>query len=172
MKQILTGGVLAAALAVSAGALAQSSMPAPQQTGAEATQSQLPTRTFEGRVKDFTNNTVTLDVAGDNVKVKASKQQTAQLKKGQTVQVQARPSLEASEVEAVQGSFAGDKLIGTVQKVDENRLTVQTSEGATETVKIDEKTAQNLQNGQQVVVQLKEDPRKAKDWQATQIKPM
>ena len=48
----------------------------------------------------------------------------------------------------------------------------QTQGGATETVKIDEKDAQKLSNGQQVVVQLKEDPRKAKDWQATQIKPM
>ena len=176
MRHILSSAGLLASLTFSGAAFAQMSTPpqnpAPTEAQAKQADSSLPVRTFEGKVKDFSNNTVSLDVAGDTVKIKASKTQTAILRKGETVRVQARPSLEATKVQAQVGAFAGDTLVGKVDRVENNQLLIRSESGALESVHVDEKTAKQVQPGSTVVVVLKEDPAQAKTWQATDIQPI
>ena len=129
------------------------------------------TRTFEGKVKSVDGQKITLDVAGETIKLSGNKQQLSQVKKGQVVQIEATPDLQASKVDPIQGSFAGNQLVGTVESVHQNSATIKTLDGQTETVRIDSKMLEQVKQGQQVVVELKENPMEAKNWRVTQVQP-
>ncbi len=129
-------------------------------------------RTFEGRVTDVKKDQITLEVGGEKITVKGDERIFAQLEKGQIVAVQAQPDLEAKSVEPIEGAFAGDRLVGEVKQVTDDAVRIETLDGQEETVAIDSGQADKMRPGSNVVIELEEDPTRAKNWRATQVQPV
>lgn len=166
---------------LAAPAFAQQSAQQPQQQQQQQQQGQQQTQQMRqgeqpsqmtGTVKKLGDKEVTLDVAGQDVKVQVDKQQVEGLQEGQRVQVTAVPFPEAQSIEPAQGKKDSKYMLGTVQQKQQDSVTLKTQDNKTVDVKVDPKQAQNIQQGQQVIVELKEARNQASQWKAKQVKPM
>jgi hypothetical protein len=145
----------------------QEKMQQKQQQQAQSQPSQM-----TGTVQGIEGQTLTLDVAGQEVKVQGEQQQLQGLQEGQRVQVTAVPFPEAESIEPAQGQPDSKYLLGTVQQKQEDSVTLQTQDQQTRELKVDPQQAQSIQPGQQVIVELKEQQSQASQWKAKSIKPM
>jgi hypothetical protein len=131
----------------------------------------LPTQTFEGQVISARGGVLRLDVAGDTVEVFGSQKMLEKLEPGDRVRVTAEPQLRADDVVPLEGAFAGDKMIGRIEKIGQHTILVKTNRGY-ERVQVDPSIVPTLREGQAVMIELSEAPSEAESWRVRKIRPV
>jgi hypothetical protein len=139
-----------------------------QQLGAQPGQQQqmaAQERTIQGEVTAVEENQLTLEVAGERMTIHGEAQQFRGVEQGQQVQVTIVPQLEASKVERL-GDPQSKQLSGTAEEIQENVLTLRDQQGQEHKIQIDQQQAEDIQQGQEVLIELERAPAEAKDYRA------
>ncbi len=146
---------------------------AQQQQGQHSEQAKI-----EGKVQQVGQEELTLSVAGTEVSLEADQQQLQGIEEGDSVQVTAVPLPEAESMKSAQQASPEERqkaqeqgsksLSGTVEQIQQDIVTLKTQQGS-QKIKVDQRQAQSLQQGQEYIFELSSAPDEAKTWRAEQV---
>ncbi len=137
----------------------------------QETRIQLPEQQLQGTISKIDDDSLELNVANRDIELQATQQQLQGLTEGQSIEVVAKPALQASELELLAGDAEDNEVYGRVVGVDATQIALQTFQGERILIGL-ENANQKVRPGQYIRVGLDESPSETKDYRVIEIRTM